>query len=254
MPGKMVNIELDELSLVDLAANRKKFFIKKHKETPMDLTDYIEVIKSFTGEEPTAEELAKAEELPKETISAVKAAVAALNKVKDDLTPELASALKTLVKYAGYGYPAQKSALTDEELVAAVVEKSGARLSKTTVEQLLQIKKIVDALIGEREEKQKSKGLDKLPPAVIAQLERLEALEATIQKQNAAKEAEELRKAILEDVAKAFNLKKKAEKQSLELDKPDDETTVPESELTPYEKAVLKRGGPLWPSFHEKPD
>ena len=62
MPRKLKEIEADEVSLVDKAANKTKFFILKRSKL---MDEFIKILKQWFGEDVlTDEEIAKAKELP----------------------------------------------------------------------------------------------------------------------------------------------------------------------------------------------
>lgn len=140
MPRKLIDIDTDEISLVDKAANRKKFAFKK--ENSMD-PELIALFKSIGMEDPTEQEIAKAKELSAEATKAIKGALNILSKYKDDMPPDVLTAIKTLTKYASYGYPEKKES---EELSKEAIEKIGARLSKATLEELQKIKGLLDGV------------------------------------------------------------------------------------------------------------
>ena len=145
MPRKLVEIDVDEITLCGSAANRKKFFIKKMEEK---VDDFIEELKKFMAEDDedekemlTEEEIAKAEKLSEEVIKTVKGALNILNKYKADMPDDVLVAIKTLAKYAAYGYPAMKEDQEDkkDQENQEDVEKAGAKLSKSTREQISKI-------------------------------------------------------------------------------------------------------------------
>jgi hypothetical protein len=139
MARKLENIEVEEVSIVDAAANRKKFGIIKRRS---EVDEFITIIKSMAGE-LSDEELEKAKALPADAQKAIAGALNILNKYKADYPADVLDAIKTLTKYSsyGYGYPAKKS--EDEELTKEDIEKIGARLSKATLEQLKIAKEIL---------------------------------------------------------------------------------------------------------------
>lgn len=186
MARKLKDIDVDEISLVDAGAVRKKFFIKKRRS----LMDLIEILKDFLGEdtELTEDELKKAKNLSDKAAKAISSALNMLNKYKDDMPSDVLTAIKTLGKYASYGYPAQKAEEVDILGEMTNVEKAGARLSKATIEQLKKIAEIINGLIGAAEDKVKKAAgdidTDKLPDHIVAKLEKLQKIE----------EAEDLKK------------------------------------------------------------
>lgn len=222
MARKIFDIDVDEITLCESASNRKKFFIKK-MEVKVD--DLIKELEKFLAEDEddegilNEEQITKAKELPEKAMEAIKGALNILNKYKDDMPDDVLSAIKTLAKYAAYGYPEKKADL----------EKSGAKLSKATRDQLLKIYEAIkgapDALNSLKEmlgqEVEKSKGIEgeKLSVETLAKLEKLEELEK-VEKQRLEQDlAEKNKKAVeklIEDKFEAFGLKKKAVKKSID--------------------------------------
>jgi hypothetical protein len=189
MARKLIDLEVEEVSLVDAAANRTKFAIIKRRVIMDELTA---LLKALLGEEVTDAELAKAKELPEDAMKAIKGALNILNKYKDEFPAEILSAIKSLAKFSSYGYPEKKT----EELSKEDVEKVGARLSKATLEELKKIstaldgvdlkaikkiREIVDGLIKDASILDK-KLYDGLPEDVRARLIKLDADEAEAQK------------------------------------------------------------------------
>ncbi len=108
-----------------------------------------EQLKDYLGEDFSEEEFKKTEKkLDEKVVNALKGALNILNKYKGDFPDELKKAVGVLAKHAGFG-TAQKSKepykLEEvlEVLEKAHLEKTGAKLSKNTREQ---IQKAIDAL------------------------------------------------------------------------------------------------------------
>lgn len=254
MSRKLKDIEAVEISLVDAAANRKKFFLKKRRQ---DMDELIKLIKDIFGEAAfTDEELelckAEGDKVPAEALKAIKSALLTLSKYKDDMPDDVLSAIKTLAKYStSYGYPAKKSADGDEEPFD--VDKAGKRLSKATLEQLQKIKEIVDTLLSQRDDDLKKKGYDKLPPEVKAKLEELETLKAANLKKEEIDKQEKAEKRIkdleekLEKQTKRLEAILKGDVDSKQLDELDDEDEEKDKDQDP--KKVKKSDADLWPSL-----
>lgn len=177
MPRKILDIEIDEISVVDRAANRKNFFIKKQGATPMD--QLLKALNEFLGADVIKEEELAKLPLSEEQAKEIQAAVAVLSKYKADFPDDVLAAVQSLTK----------SAFAARPEVELTVEKIGARLSKSTMADLKKIKEILDKLIPAEEAKadeatQKAAGVT---PEVAARLRKLDALEAA--------EAEAIRKA-----------------------------------------------------------
>lgn len=201
MPRELKEIDPDEISLVGVPAIRKKFIIIKRSQ---EMDEYIEILKSFHGEEEITDEVVealKAGKMPEEATKALKGALNILNKYKDDFPDAILDAIKTLSKYASYGYPEKKGEKSEKEpdpvefLEKLDLQKAGASLSKATIEKLNSIKTAIksitdeiDKLIGKKEEAaglKKSKEDDKgdLPEDVKRKLLELQELKDRIAEQ-----------------------------------------------------------------------
>lgn len=235
MPRKIFDLEISEITLCGSAANRKKFFIKKME---VKVEDFIKELQKFMAEDDqneeekvlTEEDVAKAEKLPEKVMGAIRGALNILNKYKSDMPDDVLAAIKTLAKYAAYGYPVAKKAdevkkTDDEKLVEAVevmakaaeadVEKAGkviGQLSKATIEQIKKIVEICNKLIGEKETKVKK--LEELPPEVARDLEELAELKKF--KADTLREKDEAQK---KEVAELKKSKEELEKEIEELKK-----------------------------------
>jgi hypothetical protein len=164
MARKLTDIEVEEISLVDAAANRKKFSIIK-REKSMD--ELIKILKAL-GITLTAEEVEKAKGLPEDATKAIKEAVGLLGKYKDEMPEDVLSAVQTLTRYASEtpaafpGGAAPFKAKTEKADDEVSLEKIGARLSKATKAELAKLKTmigegftkaqdILDAMLGSGE-------------------------------------------------------------------------------------------------------
>lgn len=272
MPRPLKDIDVDEISLVDAGAVRKKFYIKKRRS----LMDLIELLKDFLGEdtELTDEEIEKAGKLSEEAAKAISSAVSALNKFKDDFPPEILSALKTLTKFASYGYPAKKAEEVDFLKEMVDLEKAGARLSKATIEDLKKVAAIVEKLIGASEDKVKKAAgdkvdIDKLPDTVVARLEKLDRIEAeAVEKKQKEKDKEftDMKKDVgdvkdmLKKIAKGEPISKQLEEEEedddkdKDKDKKKDKTTFTKAEIAKMDLAEKRKYADqglidLWPSI-----
>lgn len=204
------------------------------------MKEFIEELKKFMAEDDEdiegvleKEEIEKAEKVPDAAMKAIKGALNILNKYKADMPDDVLKAIKTLTKYASYGYPAAKEdkkdevKKTDEEVLADSIQtlvkevevddlekakKIVEQLSKATIKQLKKIVEICQKIIGNEEAKVKKTG--ELPPEVARNLEELAALKKF--KEDTLKEKEETRKQEIEDLKKE---KEKLEKKVEELEK-----------------------------------
>jgi len=222
---KLKDIEIEEISLCDAASNRKTFYIlKRRKEMDNELKELFE--DWFDEEELTevndeleilkGDDKEKIEKIKDATIKALKGAVNILNKYKADLPDDALKALKTLAKYAsyGYGYPEKKEASDEVKKAIAV-----ASLSKSTIEK---IEKIIDELkdlINKGVKKSKSED-GEISDEIQAKLEKLAELEEKEKKaiEKAKEEAEKKEKEEREELLKRIERleKTKGIKKSIE--------------------------------------
>jgi len=250
MPRKIVEIDVDEITLCEFAANRKKFFIKKTEEK---VNDFIEELKKFMAEDDedekemlTEEEIAKAEKLDDKVIKVIKGALNILNKYKADMPDDVLTAIKTLAKYAAYGYPEKKEAKED-------VDKAGAKLSKTTRDQLSKILELVkdspkaiemlNTLLGREVQKAEEKDGDKeMSPEIQAKLERLAELEKAekerIEKEAEKKQKEEVQK-MIDERLEQLELKEKPTKKSIDGQDDDEKKKGADDEEDSYPSIPL---------------
>lgn len=236
MPRKLVDIDVDEITLCGSAANRKKFFIKKMEDS---MKEFIEELKKFMAEDDedieevlTKEDIEKAEKLSDNVIKVIKGALNILNKYKADMPDDVLTAIKSLAKYAAYdyGYPAKKEDKEDKE----DLEKAGAKLSKTTC---VQIQKALDhikespkaifvlkTLLGlevkkEEEGEEKTGGEERISPEIQAKLEKLAELEKAekerLEKESEKKQKEDIQK-MIDERLEQLELKEKPTKKSID--------------------------------------
>jgi hypothetical protein len=247
MPRKLLDIEVEEVSIVDHAANRSKFAIIKRRKAMEE--ELKQLIKTLNGDEVTDVDLEKAGKMPEEAAKAIKGALAILSKYKDDFPADVLGAIKVLTKYSSYGYP-QKG---DDEMSKEDIEKVGARLSKATLEELKKIssaldgidlkaikkiREIVDGLIKTSESVEKKKAAyEGLSEEIRARLLRLDELEAEELKKAEDAKLQELVKAAvapelkalkeeLEKVQKSKGMKKSIDGQDKDDDKDTDDKKV----------------------------
>ncbi|MBA7700112.1 hypothetical protein ES703_108819 [subsurface metagenome] len=234
MPRKLFDIDVEEITLCGSAANRKKFFIRKMEDS---MKEFIEILKKFMADDDedekevlTKEDIEKAEKVPDVAMKAIKGALNILNKYKADMPDDVLASIKTLTKYASYGYPAAKEdkkedevKKTDEEVLADSIQvlvkevevedvekakKVIEQLSKATIKQLKKIVEICQKIIGNEEAKVKK--TEELPAGVARDLEELASLKKY--KEDTLKENEEARKKEVEELKKEKeDLKKEVE-------------------------------------------
>lgn len=173
---KLQNIKIEEVSLVDAAANRKRFHIVKRSITAMD--KIIELLKKHLGDDAVTEEMiAKVKTLKVEAAEAISKAIEAIAKYREDMPDELAEAFNSITK-AAVAPDVQEAELT--------VEKIGARFSKATKADLLKVKEIIDGLLKDLEaaagktepDPDEAKKRAALPADIQARLRKLDEMEA----------------------------------------------------------------------------
>lgn len=256
MPRKLFDIDVDEITICESAANRKKFFIKKQEDS---MKEFIEELKKFMAEDDedieevlTKEDIEKAEKISDKAIKAIKGALNILNKYKADMPDDVLAAIKTLAKYAayGYGYPAKKE---DEE----DLEKAGAKLSKTTRDQIQKaldhIKEspkavvVLKTLLGlevkkEEEGEEKTGDEERISPEIQAKLERLAELEKAekerVEKESEKKQKEDIQK-MIDERLEQLELKEKPTKKSIDGQDDDEKNKGADDEEDEYPSIPL---------------
>lgn len=177
MARELLNIDIDEISLVDNAATRKKFLIIKNKKENMQnaidkdrgdsdiknlkenevikMLDLIELYKKLSEDDQdfSEEQLKILKALSPENVKAIKNAIGVLTKFKGDMSQELQDAIKVLAKFTAkypmpYPYPAKKS---DEDL-----EKAGKKISKDTLNAIKKAIKILSDALSKGDETKKA--------------------------------------------------------------------------------------------------
>jgi hypothetical protein len=221
---KLKDIDVEEISLVDSAATFKKFFITKRRRTSMK--KFLELLKSFFGDELKEEDITKAEGIEEDAQKTIGDALTIFDEYKDDFTPDVLGAIMTVAKLAIT--PAEEVEETDFVAELTNVEKAGARLSKATIAQLKKIGEIVGGMLTAAEKAlSKNTDDDKTSPEVLELREKLKAYEEAdteLKKQKAADEKKKLDEKI-EGMEKEIEKlkKKKAVKKGLEGQDGDDD-------------------------------
>lgn len=175
MARRLKDMDIDEISLVESGAVRKKFYIKK-RETIMKL---VELLKEVLGEdtELTDEEIAKIEGLGEENSKGISDALNLFKDYTDVFPPELEKALTALVKSACYGYPMEEPTQIDVLAELLDVEKAKGWLDKATTAKLKKIIETLQNMVTVKEgdfKKQIKVDPDKLPAEVVTQLQELQ--------------------------------------------------------------------------------
>ena len=159
---KLKDITVDEVSFVDVPANKRRFlFFKREdaheeedgKEKPegvITMDKLIALFKSLTGQEITKEEIAKDDKLNQ--------SLTALVSWDEDLPTEIIDAFKTVnVAVQKKAEPAEKDDQVVDDILADYlglldkVQKAGAKLSKDTISKLKEIASKINALLPEDE-------------------------------------------------------------------------------------------------------
>jgi hypothetical protein len=132
---ELSDLELDEVSLVDMPAIKRKFLIVKKQEENMEEKQDLVL-------EDVEAEVEKA--ISDKGINAIKGALKMLDAYKDEFPTKVKDAIKVLAEAAGYGYPEGYAKPKKEE-----TKKAGAKFSKEDKEKIRAIAKQVLALIEE---------------------------------------------------------------------------------------------------------
>ena len=208
-PRKLKDIDIEEISVVESGANRKKFFIKKEKA----MEKFIELLKGLFGEEGlTDEDIAKAKKLPDETVEAITGALNAITVYSDSFPPEFLKAQLTLLKHASCGRVVEKAELTDEDFATYLIEnieKVGASLSKATRVQIERIRDICAKMLEGKEKNQKKDDeVEKLSTETLDKLDELERLKKAeadrVKKEEGEKSQEDIKTLIKDSIDEAL--------------------------------------------------
>ena len=224
MARKLFDIEINEITLCKSPANRKKFFIRKSKETKMDTL--IEKLKKFLAESDediekvlTTEQVERIEKIDKKVQKEIEENLDVVS-LYEDIPDDLENVHQFLFKQ-----------LIDQPEIEEV-DKAGAKLSKTTQTQIkmalehikdgpkaIDILKTLLGIETKKTEKKKEDDEENLSPETLEKLERLEELEKK-EKEELSKEAEQKQaEKVLEIVNKALKdagLEEIAEKKSID--------------------------------------
>ena len=200
---------------------------------------FIELLKGLFEEEGlTEEDIAKAKELPDESVDAITGALNAITVYSDSFPPEFMKAQLTLLKHASCGRVVEKAELTEEDFAKYLIEnieKVGASLSKATRAQIERIRDICAKMLESKTEKKKAddeeeklsnETLDKLD-----ELKRLKKADADRVKKEASEKNEEDIKVLIKDsidealkpILKEKGISKKLKDQDKEDVEKDDE-------------------------------
>ena len=222
---KIKDLDIDEISLVDRAANRRKFAITKKERTEM-FEKLIEILKNWlTPEEITEEFQTGIKALPEDVQKAHLATLTVLEEYNDeDVMPaEFKKALAAMVKATVTPIPEKKGG--DEFTLDVFIEKAGAVFSQATKTQIEKVIASLQALLGTSKDDEKKKAENEnLTPEQIAALEKAEAIIAAqdAKDRKAAEDKEKARDEALEKMAKEIAELKKVKGTSKQLDDKDE--------------------------------
>ena len=222
MPRKLFDIEISEITLCKSPANRKKFFIRKSKETVMTL---IEKLKKFLAESDediekvlTSEQVERIEKLDSKVQKEMEEnldVVLLYEDVPDDLESVHKYAFKQII----------------DQLETQEVDKAGAKLSKTTqalIKEALGLIKdgpkavaILETLLGIEPKKTKKGGdgdenLSEETQAKLTELAELKKEKAEADQKQKEKDDEEKLEKLIEKKLEEQGLKKKGTKKSID--------------------------------------
>ena len=245
MARKLKDIDVAEISLVDSAANRKKFFITKGVH---QVDKFLKILKKLIGEtEVTGAHIEKLKKLPEEAVTTLTESLEQIAEFQDDYPAPLLQSVQNITKLATIDTPETEVKEVDFIDELTDVKKAGARLSKATVTQLKKIKDIIVKILGDLEKSATGEHND-LPEDVVEKLARLDKIE---------KDATE--KAATDATEKEAALQKKIEKMETEIEtlKKQPKTKAIKTGLNPDEtaevdeegKPVKKSDRALWPSI-----
>lgn len=130
----LISIDVEEISIVDVPANRFKFLLTKRGDT---MKVFKEVFKELTGEDIKDEVLEKVDE---KEVEKLESNLVIIDKYKDSFPGELSKAVSNIVVMAIGNIPEEN------------VEKVGAKLSKETINKLNRIISDLKSLVGNIED------------------------------------------------------------------------------------------------------
>lgn len=189
---ELKDIDVEEISYVDVPAVKKKFMIVKRgesfdksqddpqknklqKELKQVMDELIKIYKAVTDTELTDEEKEILKALSPEDLKKVKDAMAVLKKYKDELPDDLKREIATLAKLAvgrypypypypprgRYPYPYPYPVKKKDEKKEEDIEKAGKKLSKDTLKTIEKVIEILSKLLPEDEKKAEKKEVAK---------------------------------------------------------------------------------------------
>ena len=237
---KIKDLDIDEISLVDRAANRRKFAITKKERKEM-FEKLIEILKNWlTPEEITDELQAGIKALPEDVQKAHLATLTVLEEYNDeDVMPaEFKKALTEMVKATITQVADEKEG--EEFTFDTFIEKAGAVFSSATKAQIAKVIEMLQGMLGntkDADEKKKAENKN-LTPEQIAALEKAEAIIAAqdAKDRKAAEDKEKARDEALEKMAKEIAELKKVKGTSKQLDDKDEKDEKDETKKAVVDK------------------
>ena len=132
---KLTDIDVEEISLVDVPAIRTKFVIIKREVNKMD--ELIKMLKEATGAELSEKQISAVKTLSEEESKELSDSLTVAKGYKEELPEELNNTLLSLVKFAVREQPEVKAPEITEAQKAEIIaefDKSGKKLSKDTLD------------------------------------------------------------------------------------------------------------------------
>ena len=258
MPRKLFDIEINEITLCKSPANRKKFFIKKMEEENMT---FIDKLKKFLAEADedvestlTKEQVERIEKLDDKVQKEIEEKLDIVSQY-EDIPDDLEDSIQFFVKKVSYDYP----------VVEKEIDKSGAKLSKTTQAQIKEalgyikespkaifvLKTLIGLEVKKEEEGEEKKGGDektgdeeRISPEIQAKLEKLAELEKAekerLEKESEKKQKEDIQK-MIDERLEQLELKEKPTKKSI-----DGQTTMKRRKARTMKKKTNIHRFPCW--------
>ena len=242
-PKKIKDLDIEEISLVQRAANRRTFSLTK-EETKQMYDKLITLLKKwFSEEELTEERQAAIKAMPEDLQKANLQALEIMEEYReDDLMPEdFKKVMKAYIDVAISPKEKKEDKKETELTPDNFIEKAGAAFSKATKEQIEKAIGILNALLnkGGGEDKETKKGL------TPEQINLLAKAQAIIDREELAKKAadeakEKDRDSKIDDLLKQVAELKKNRGTSKQIQK-DEEGEEDEDGKTKTKKAVVDK-------------
>ena len=253
---KLTEIDIDEISLVDIPAIKTTYFIVKRdsgsektkKEVNEVMDELIKLYKSLYKDEIAKDMKPEMKTFAKEDIKILKNALDIFKKFREDLPDELAEEIVNLAKYAVSEYPKEEKEEVKKE---DEVEKSGAKLSKDSLANLKKAIECLMSILPEEDQPEVKKTDEKVEDEEKEKVEKKEEPkeeEKVDEKEEGfEKSLKELKESILAEIAKSGKV---VEDVSKRLEKVEEVKGVKKSvdeETVDKDKEKVKKGN--WPSL-----